>query len=79
MDERNFAATAIYFERRAGKVPSGERRRQLENAAAYYRAKAAACGNQPAQSQAGRAPLIPPRRQKLLELFRAYNAGVEPP
>jgi hypothetical protein len=80
MVQQNFAATAIYFERRAGKVPAGDRRRQLENTAAHYRAKAQACGNQPApQAGSEETRVIPPRRQKLVELFRAYNSGGEPP
>lgn len=77
---QNFAATASYFESRAAKCSSGLRRRELEKAASLYRGKAAAMGHARAASaiKSTRDPLpsaIPSRRQKLIDLFRNYEAG----
>jgi hypothetical protein len=79
MAKQNFAVTAMYFERRAEKLPSGGRKKQLEETAAHYQAKAEACGHhkETARRVASEPPAIPPRRRKLMELFRAYNAEVE--
>jgi hypothetical protein len=78
MAKQNFAATALYFERRAEKCPPGSRRQQLEKVAAHYLAKAEACGHRSNPGSAvEEAPATPPRRQRLIELFRAYEANAE--
>jgi hypothetical protein len=78
MATQNLAATALYFERRAGKFPPGIRKRQLESAAALYLAKAEACGHRiDVAIVAEQVPATPPRRQRLIELFRAYRMDAE--
>jgi len=75
MTRQNFAATALYFERRAGKASSIHLRKQLEAAAAYYRSMAQACGHhsEPDNPIPVRVPNVPPRRRRLIELFQACN------
>jgi hypothetical protein len=81
MRDRNFAATARYFERRASKAPNERRRIQLEKAAAYYWARAQELGQ-------GSAACPPPpgepakalsRRRRLIELFRTRQSDAQLP
>ena len=75
MNRQNFAATALYFERRAGKASSIRLRQQLAAAAAYYRSMAQACGHhsEPDNRIPMGVPNVPPRRRRLIELFHACN------
>jgi hypothetical protein len=76
MTARDFAATAVYFERRARKAASKVRRRQLEDAAKHYRRMAEQVGppNAPEITPSSLAADIPERRRRLMELFRAYHS-----
>jgi hypothetical protein len=79
MAGQNFAATALYFERRASQCKNGARQRQFADVARYYRDKAAALGcalNEPTRLSAKQSE-IPQRRQRLIELFRAYDQSVQ--
>lgn len=80
MARQNFAATASYFERRASKALPGTRKRELEDTAAHYRAKAELYGHrgEPAPPGQSEPSPIPARRRKLMELFQAYEADAKP-
>jgi len=75
MRTQNYASTATYFERRAAKVASGRRRARLEAAAAHYRSLAGESGQYcaPAPRASNSEVPIPPRRKRLMELFRVYG------
>jgi hypothetical protein len=78
MRNRSFLGRVSYFEQRARKLPPGHRRWQLERAAEHYRARARASGEIPsafASSEAGDG--IPPRRRRLMELFREHGNAPE--
>jgi len=80
MGRQSFTATARYFDRRASKASAAARRTQLQSAANYYRSRAEACGDtEPRQHQDGRSGPIPPRRRRLMELFRTYGADPDLP
>jgi hypothetical protein len=74
MVRQNFAATAAYFERRAAKTAAARMKRQFETAAAHYRSMAELYGHRNRQeSCAGPLIAVPPRRQRLIELFQTGN------
>jgi hypothetical protein len=75
MVRQNFAATAAYFERRASKASTVGLRQQFESAAARYRSMAEIHKHRRALEHCTK-PLVvavPPRRQRLIELFHAGN------
>jgi hypothetical protein len=81
MHDQNFAATARYFERRAGKASNERRRVQLEKAAAYYWAKAEELGQGRAASppEPGEPVKGLRRRRRLIELFRTHRSDAQLP
>lgn len=82
MARQNFAATALYFERRAAKSFTIGLRQQLKSAAAHYRSLAEIHGHR-VESESSVELLIvavPPRRRRLIELFHAgANASPQIP
>lgn len=74
MVRQNFAATAAYFERRAAKTSAAGMRRQLKAAAGHYRSLAEMYGQCNGEDGIpGPLIAVPPRRQRLIELFQAGN------
>jgi hypothetical protein len=79
MARQNFAATALYFERRAAKSFTIGLRQQLKSAAAHYRSLAEVYGHRVESENAVDLLIVavPPRRRRLIELFQA-GADVAP-
>jgi hypothetical protein len=74
MPNQNFDATAKYFDRRARKPSSRMRQSQLEDAARYYRVKAEEAGQTTLEPEMRcKTEIVPMRRRRLMELFRAYG------
>jgi hypothetical protein len=78
---RNFAATAAYFEQRLRKAIGVARRTKLRSAAELYRQKASQFGIDTAQSVERSPDQMPQtsRRERVAAMFRVYGVtGVNP-
>jgi len=72
---RNFAATAAYFEQRLRKATGLARKTKFRSAADLYRKKAAQSGIDMAQSVERSPDEVPPtrRRDRVAAMFRVYG------